>query len=64
MLGVAGVGLLITRTSVEAAGILVGGILGVLLPLLFAKVFEIAAEMRCGLVFRLSRGATAAATLL
>ena len=64
MLRVARAWLLTTGTSVVAAGILGGGILGTLFPLLFAKVFEIAADMRCGLVFQLSRGATAAATLL
>ena len=49
----------------EAVGVLVlAGILGILLRLLFAKILDTAADILCGLVFLWSRGATTAAVLL
>ena len=67
MLMTAGVAFLTAGTCVVLAaghGVLLAGIFGVLLPLRLAKLLDIAADIRCGLAFLWSRGATAAAVLL
>ena len=65
MLMTAGVAFLTAGTCVVlAAGVLLAGIFGVLLLVRLAKLLDIPADIRCGLAFLWSRGATAAAVLL